>query len=242
MRPPELLSHVRSALERAESVEDDDGVRGLRRGIALVFRFASHSSAQWTQLDVGLAGAKLSLALRQQTEGERAHIAAGRGTDVQLGDRAFDDAFIVESAPADVVRELLDAPIRRRLLALRPFTIEPLGSGFRIEKSGWVDEAAIAEEMIDLGAAIAERVPASLAHVETQRFTSYRVPRVDAGTAADRRDAEIAAVVDRTEARKKHNQLVGCMAMLAVIAISLVLAYCLGAMGAGVDPNDPAFP
>ena len=106
MALPELLEQLRASLDGVEPIEE--GVRGRRRGIEVAFRLARHSSALWTQVDVALARPGIHFALREQTEEEVRHVARGRGTDVLVGHPEFDEAFVLEAAPTEVVRAMID--------------------------------------------------------------------------------------------------------------------------------------
>ena len=50
-------------------------------------------------------------------------IRAGRVIDIQVNDPAFDATFIVEGAPSDLVRALLDEPLRRALLEIQHVSV-----------------------------------------------------------------------------------------------------------------------
>ena len=91
------------ASSRSRTACADDGAR-----IEVAFRLARHSSALWTQVDVALARPGIHFALREQTEEEVRHVARGRGTDVLVGHPEFDAAFVLEAAPTEVVRAMID--------------------------------------------------------------------------------------------------------------------------------------
>lgn len=71
----------------------------------------------WTEITAELpANLPFVMALRPQGWLERRSIDRGKLVDVVVGDGAFDAAYVIEAAPADVVRELL-TPARRAALA-----------------------------------------------------------------------------------------------------------------------------
>ena len=98
------------------------------------------------------------LELRKQTGEELEQVRAGRAVDVLVGDPAFDDAFIVEAAPADVAKKLLDADTRRMLLAMQPVRVGVAKGALWIDVIGAVGHVAIAKSMLELVLALARKI------------------------------------------------------------------------------------
>jgi len=104
--------------------------------------------------------------LRLQTGEELEQVRAGRAVDVIVGDQAFDDAFIVEAAPSDVAKKLLDAEMRRMLLAMRPVRLCVAKDALWLDVMGVVAHVAIAKSMLELVLALRQRmdeIPRALA-------------------------------------------------------------------------------
>jgi hypothetical protein len=92
-------------------------------GVETVFRLAvrgSGKSAQrWTEVEVEVpAKYPLTLLVRRHEWRDGGKIERGEMVDVELGDRSFDDEFLVEAAPADVVKLLVDRKIRELMWSL----------------------------------------------------------------------------------------------------------------------------
>jgi hypothetical protein len=137
-------------------------------------------------------------------------VHAGLAIDLQLGDTAFDRAFIVEGAPSDVVRALLTSPLRESLLSMiRPRLLNDGGEltiadgKVVLAARGWLEERKQAEAFLDLALAVAERVPLAFEEVDAQL-------RKEAGGAyREQHDAAVArtAVAARTEELQRLAQL-----------------------------------
>jgi hypothetical protein len=96
--------------------------------------------------------------LRRQTGEELEQVRAGRAIDVVVGDPSFDDAFIVEAAPSDVAKKLLDADTRRMLLAMQPLRLCIAKDTLWLDVIGVVAHVAIAKSMLELVLAMARRI------------------------------------------------------------------------------------
>src|SRR5262245_16563640 len=100
-------------------------VDGKAHGLDVRFSYEmrGHGRARelWTVVDAyrrPAGGGQLDLDVRPETARERRRVRDGLAIDVELGDPHFDQAFVVEAAPSDVVKRLLDENVRERLLAL----------------------------------------------------------------------------------------------------------------------------
>jgi hypothetical protein len=110
--------------------------------------------------------------LRLQTGEELEQVRAGRAVDVIVGDQAFDDAFIVEAAPSDVAKKLLDAEIRRMLLAMRPVRLGVAKDTLWLDVMGVVGHVAIAKSMLELVLALTRRVGEIPRAIAEERMTA----------------------------------------------------------------------
>lgn len=85
--------------------------------LAYVTRGSGSSSESWTEVSVDIPSSyPLTLYVRRHGFFDRGKIAGGTMVDVLMGDQAFDDAYLVEAAPADVVRQLIDHRARAYLM------------------------------------------------------------------------------------------------------------------------------
>ena len=109
--------------------------------------------------------------LRRQTGEELQQVRAGRAIDVIVGDEAFDDAFIVEAAPSDVARKLLDAETRRRLLGLRPLRLGVVGNTLWLDVVGVVGQT-IAKSMLELVLLLSRRLAEMPRAMAEERMTT----------------------------------------------------------------------
>jgi hypothetical protein len=214
----------------------DSSAKGRRHGLQVTFHLTTRGSGSgaeaWTEIDVIRPATSLVLELRPERRHERRLKARALTVDVETGDPAFDEAFLVEAAPSDVALALLDADVRARLLALAPVAIAPANAWLRLEKRGWIEEPERVVEAIDLAATIAARIPAAFAAADAalQRpaGTPYR-PQVDAGetrAAKARRDEEIAELRARKDRRReweRRNMFLYGAAVLVFVAAAVLL-------------------
>jgi hypothetical protein len=95
--------------------------RGAREGIPTEVRFALRGTGyertshdrRWTEIDVQMPkGYGLSLFVRRHEWTDLHQIERNAMVDVELGDAKFDREFLVEAAPAQIARMVLDPSIR----------------------------------------------------------------------------------------------------------------------------------
>src|SRR5688572_1970154 len=113
-----MLTQIAGQLDGGE-VRNRSGVGGKYHGLAVSYRFVDRGRGSdhqpWTVIEVDLPP-EYPLAMRIVAGSpEERELAEGRAVDLQVGDPEFDLRFIVEAAPSDVVRHLLD-PEALRLL------------------------------------------------------------------------------------------------------------------------------
>src|SRR5687768_5266619 len=116
----ERLSKLAAIARELGGTHDRSSVTCTRDGIVVRFDFATRGDASasesWTEVTADLPrGYPLTLRV---VPGEPQPDAVKRGelVDIEVGEPVFDHAFIVEAAPTDVVRHLLDEPARAFLL------------------------------------------------------------------------------------------------------------------------------
>ena len=114
----ELFAEVGRTLDRV--TEHSTGlVAGIKQGRAVKAAYHKRSEDEYeTRVDCELPDRPFALELRPQTAKEDANIAAGKTIDVKVGDRFFDSVWVIEGAPADVVRRVLDDSVRQSLAFL----------------------------------------------------------------------------------------------------------------------------
>ncbi len=152
-------------------------VSGRCDGAAICFRYATRGSGsdieRWTEIDVDVPPSyPFTLNLRRHVWTDRRRIESGDLIDVVVGNRRFDDEFLVEGAPADVVRHFFDPPLRRLLLdthhAVELTTHRAGDRAFvRFATRRWVHEPDAAYALIEGVSQIPMRLRA--AYVEADR-------------------------------------------------------------------------
>lgn len=183
------------------------------RGFSVRFRFATRgagsSAESWTECDVNVPVAPLTLSLRPQRPGHGKLIAEGLAVDVEIGDPIFDARYLVEGAPAAVVKQALTPEVRSKIQALDVDELDVQPPGILVARRGWREEHAAVQAFVDLAVSMAESVGpaiARVAEVEAPQPTSaYRGSAVSADEQqkwqSARRDAAArqAAEVDKLE-------------------------------------------
>lgn len=177
------------------------------------------------------------LELRRQTGPELEQVRAGRAVDVVVGDQAFDDSFIVEAAPADVAKKLLDADARRMLLAMQPVRLCVTKDRLWVDVIGLVGHVAIARSTLELVLAMARKIgelPRALAEermAAEARETpgaAYRGATPESATAVElwspAAEKEIAALLLARRRRERRTWVT------MGIGVAIWLAFSLSAM------------
>jgi hypothetical protein len=203
-----------------------DGSRtawGSKLGLETTYRFATRGSSSntehWTEIEIELPPYPLSFNVRRHGWFDRGKIERGTMVDVIVGDPVFDEAFLVEAAPADAVKRLLDDVVRTQLATYRTveLTTETKDDQkvLRLAIRGWIEQEGDAQRAAELPVRIASRVRAVFAHLEKEAPTSiegspYR-PMIDGAAAratAAKREAEVAAIeLLRTERARRAKTL-----------------------------------
>jgi len=120
-------SDLRGVAEWLQGVHDRRRrvVRGAWQGVPAEVRLTlcggtgyerTARERRWTEIDVKLPrGYALSLYVRRHDWMDPHYIERAAMVDLEIGDAEFDRQFLVEAAPAAIVRMILDAPARRWL-------------------------------------------------------------------------------------------------------------------------------
>ncbi len=180
----------------------------------------------------------LEMELRPQNAAELRHVEQGRAIDLILGDEMFDDAFIVEAAPAELVRALLDEPIRAALLTFMPCRLTIAAQELCFEKDGSVDEPGEVRRLVELCVGACARLASLSGQMQEQQLAlagelgGYRgpSPEVLRNLGASSRDqAEIEAL---NAARKRRKNWRKGQMVTGILLAALVLIMWL-ALGSG---------
>jgi hypothetical protein len=212
-------------------------VAGRVDGREVTFHLTYHGSGKsrraFTEVDVALPPTTFHLELRGQTMYEESRVRRGLAVDVQIGDRIFDDSFIVEAAPADVARELLTVDLRRALMHVKPWKVLPAGLGLRIEKYGHVLEVDEAVALVDLAARLAAGVRPAEAAAEAKLEAAapmiggpFRAEADAGGIRAQKaaRAEEVVALVAMKERRARRERIIGFTILAGAVIVFILMA------------------
>ena len=156
-------------------------------------------------------------------------------TDIKIGDQAFDDAFLIEAAPADVVRDLLDTPLREFLTTLDNAELAT-GRGdahafLCLGLHGHVDNAEVGEILINNLVRVAVRVRDAFASADKSAELPQGAPfrtEADGGAEHAHHLAQLKEVLDVETKRKNRGStqrtlVTGLIMLLMIIGIALRL-------------------
>jgi hypothetical protein len=212
---------------------------GRLHGIPVMFRFTTHGSGSnarpWTEIDVEVpASYPLAIHLRRHAWLDKGRIARGDMIDLQLGDPAFDEAFLVEAAPEDIARGLLDAGARSFLLAHGRIELDTVSEGdlrfLRFALQGWIEDVPAATLAIDhavrFGARVREAYAAADSAVPVRVGGAPYRPALDAQPMRDAsaaRVAEVAALEALRAARARRHTVMVVAIMVAILIVWLAM-------------------
>ena len=159
---------------------EHDGVRVTQRLHTLDFYRIKHEvSVDVTDFEVAVpAGEAIALAIRTHTDFGLTDLRAlddekvARGTlvDLQVGDPAFDDRYVIEAAPASVVRKLLTPELRELMLA-RDASLRVVdgvhGRMFQLRARHWIISEGEARRIWKLVAALPAALRAANHELDT---------------------------------------------------------------------------
>ena len=112
--------------------------------------------------------------LRPETRWGVRDVEHGRAIDLVLGDEAFDDSFLVEAAPADMARALLDREARTALLSFHPCRLTVIGNELRFTKMALLDELAEIRRVLELCTRVRSRLESLPALLHEERLALAR--------------------------------------------------------------------
>jgi hypothetical protein len=197
-------------------------LHGVPVRFAYVTRGSEQSKQGWTEIDCTPPHAyPLDLSVRRHGWLDDAMIERRAMVDIAVGDSRFDEAFLVEAAPADVVRILIDQALRDFLLSLTVgATLMTEGEGtsrvVRLSIPEYVDDPDKARHYLEQLARLGARVPAAFtqadAAIPTESIGSPFREIVDTSAqrlAADQRLVE----VDRVAYLRKIRRLIASLVL-----------------------------
>jgi hypothetical protein len=214
-------------------------IDGVTVTYALAIRGSGKHAQRWTEVEVEVPTRyPLSILVRRHEWLDGGKISRGEMVDVVLGDRAFDDAFLVEVAPADVVSQLLDRPIRELLWSLEnPELLTTKRDGkpvVQLAVRDWIRErdaaVRIARKLAVLGASVrgAYATAAAATPVTYEGVPFREIANDRAARQAERARVEEVQHVEEVRAVRKHNeQYVVAIVVVGLLAISLLLLIAL---------------
>jgi hypothetical protein len=232
------------ALERARALLDDAGaiehrtVSGRRGGAALTFELQTRlrsnarggpaGEIRYTALRGTGDRADFVLRLERETLWRRFLAWRGRRIDVVTGDPAFDRRYIVEAAPSDIARALLDAETRARLLEHRPLELRVERGTLWMRCREWRTSERAVADLVAVAARLVGEVADTYAD-ENRRLTAsvggaYR-PAIDATALRQRvgarqRELErLGALDDARLRRRRRRHRVATMVVLMIAAV-----------------------
>ncbi len=163
-------------------------------------------------------------------------VLAPSAVALELDDADFRKAYVVEAAPADVARRLLDAETRAFFLQLESARLSTVPDGLHLEAPGRVDEPGGVEALLRGLARIAERIgPTTSAALERpedapqREAGGYRTPAKPAELAAQlesyRRERDTLEVGLASQ-RRRGAVLGGVVIVVLVAGLCLLVATC----------------
>jgi hypothetical protein len=214
-------------------------VRATIDGVGVTYnlsiRGAGKHAQRWTEVEVEVpARYPLSILVRRHEWLDGGKITRGEMVDIVLGDRSFDDAFLVEVAPADVVAQLLDRPIRELLWSLEnPELATTKRDGkpvVQLAVREWIRERDFAVRIVHklavLGASVRGAYAAAAAATPvTHEGAPFREIANDrAAREAEQARVEEVSHVEEVRAVRKHNeQFTVAVGVVALIAVALLM-------------------
>ncbi|MBX3270439.1 MAG: hypothetical protein KF729_09275 [Sandaracinaceae bacterium] len=214
--------------EEASSVTGE--IDGQRVTVRFTMRGSGSNSTSWTEVDVTHGVIDVDLALRPHGWSEDHAIAAGRAIDLQTGHPAFDDRFVVEAAPADVVLAALDGPTREALLALDAScdVVTPAAGQLQIGQRGWLTDLSVSRPLVGAAVRLGTALRAARSEIGhgDRGASAYRDAPDARGEA--RRRAELEALRALRAERSAHQVRVGVVAVVLLVGLVLIFALWSG--------------
>ena len=228
-----LRNRVDAAAAAMDTVlaRSSDEVRGIKDGCAVSVRIYTEQgrgARKWILVGCELPAAGLALELRRQGPLQKWQIRHGQAIDVKLGDPAFDDAWLVEGAPADIVRRVLDAETRERLSALYMEGVaQPDDRHLLLRAEGWRDPQWIREAvavMAKMATAVEPAFAASDSEASARaavRAAPYRGDVV--GTDAPAQRASELAGLRQARDKRFRAGVIAVLIGISIVAIGILM-------------------
>lgn len=188
-RRGQILFEALAPQDGAVTVDPKSGAAACTfRGLSVGFRFTtrgSGSSAEsWTEADVDVRVGPLTLSIRPQQARHAKLVKQGLALDLELGNPLLDAKYLIEGAPAAIVKRVLTPEVQRKLLALDVNEIDTTSSGIQVARRGWREDPADVQAFVDLAVSIAENIAPATAEVNSaeapQPASAYRGSAVSA--------------------------------------------------------------
>ncbi len=148
-------------------------VHGTLSGRAVDYEIhqGSKTTAGSSTATLPFAAGALDFEIHLSAQGERDTQLVQRGLeiDVSVGDPDFDDTVVVEAAPAEVARAVLDAPTRASVRAYMPCQLSAAGGKITLVKNHKITDPAAVAEALALVTRFAARVEAAVAELAEDR-------------------------------------------------------------------------
>jgi hypothetical protein len=230
------LSQIASVLGGQGTATAAFGVRhGTSVRVELVTRGAGKSKEEWTVIDAAVPDAyPLAIHVRRQRWLDVSRIAHGGVVDLPLGDARFDEAFLVEAAPEDIVRALLDASARDFLLRFQRVELDTVSVAdfkvLRLAIRGWIEDAPSAIDAIDflvrLGVRLRDVYLAIDGAAPARMVGSPYRPQPDHRPAREvpaARSVEVAALEAMRARRALRYKIIAVVVFVALLVFGLVV-------------------
>ena len=228
-----------------DGVVDEAGAHGRCNDVEVTFRFATRGSGKnaqpWTEIDSAIPHAyPLAIHVRRHGVFDRGKIARGDMVDIEVGDPAFDDAFLVEAAPAEIARDLIDAGMRSALLSADPSVelttetkseISGMHKHLRLAFRSWQTDGNVGLHLIRTVTHLASRVREAFDKddraVPVHDVGSPFRPQLDPNAVADHAAAR-AAEVDKLDTmlvqRARSQKIVGVVVTVLLVGVVTAIA------------------
>ena len=203
----------------------ESGISGTRNHVRFELRCVTRSNGEsdqpWTEIDVGLpAGYPLVLLVRRERPTDWGLV------DVQLGDQAFDREFLVEAAPEDVTKLLLDGQARKFLVACNAELSTETHDGRKVVRLAiprWFEDPSAAISAIDCVTSIRSRIRDAFA-LDTIRTAEGGAPfrPVPDDTAARTMETTRMDEMATLERLRSTHKRIGTIMFVGIVAASII--------------------
>jgi hypothetical protein len=126
----------------------------------------------WTTVraPIPTGAAEVEMHLTPETPREKHLVERGLAVDVEVGESQFDAAFLVEAAPAETVRAILDPATRSTLRNLRPCELHIADGEVLFRKPGKLIASFEVREVVELVAGVSARLASVGFEVQERRL------------------------------------------------------------------------